>query len=160
MNCFWRTKIVCFTSFMDQFNPRKWKRSLKVKNFEVVNSVAWVAIVSSRVIARKVEREEKKMEGGKGGEKRKQRFLLSPPPPPSFLFFWFSSKLSRRTRAETLAMPAMNSAICAIFTLCQCKHLAAGRWSDFPSKNLILKYFQKLMQFQLLFDQDKFMGKV
>ena len=38
MSCFWRTKIVCFTSFKDQFNPRKWKKSLKVQNFEVVNS--------------------------------------------------------------------------------------------------------------------------
>ena len=39
MSCFWRTKIVYFTSFKDQFNPRKWKKqSLKVQNFEEVNS--------------------------------------------------------------------------------------------------------------------------
>ena len=38
MSCFWRTKIVCFTSFKDEFNPRKWKKSLKLQNFEVVNS--------------------------------------------------------------------------------------------------------------------------
>ena len=38
MSCFWRTKIVCFTSFKDQFNPRKWKKSLKVQNFEVAHS--------------------------------------------------------------------------------------------------------------------------
>ena len=25
MSCFWGTKIVCFTAFKDQFNPRKWK---------------------------------------------------------------------------------------------------------------------------------------
>ena len=37
--------------------------------------------------------------------------------------------------------------------------LAARRWSDFPKKNFILKYFQKLMHFQLLLDQDKFMFK-
>ena len=30
----------------------------------------------------------------------------------------------------------------------------------FLPKNFILKYFQKLMRFQLLLDQDKFMGKV
>ena len=30
----------------------------------------------------------------------------------------------------------------------------------FLPKNFILKYFQKLMLFQLLLDQDKFMGKV
>ena len=38
MSCFWRTIIVYFTSFKDQFNPGKWKKSLKVKNFVVVNS--------------------------------------------------------------------------------------------------------------------------
>ena len=32
-----RTKFVCFTSFKDQFNPRKRKKSFKVKNFEVVS---------------------------------------------------------------------------------------------------------------------------
>ena len=42
MSCFWRTKIVCFTSFKDQFNPRKWKKLLKVQNFELVNSVIWI----------------------------------------------------------------------------------------------------------------------
>ena len=82
-------KIVCFTSFKDQFKPGKWKKSLKVKSFEVVNS-----------------------------------------------------------------------AIRAIFTIRQCKKLAAGRWSDFRLKNLILKYFQKLVPFQLPLDQDIFMGKV
>ena len=30
----------------------------------------------------------------------------------------------------------------------------------FLPKNFILKYFQKLMRYQLLLDQDKFMGKV
>ena len=30
----------------------------------------------------------------------------------------------------------------------------------FLPKNFILKYFQKLMRFQLLLDKDKFMGKV
>ena len=30
----------------------------------------------------------------------------------------------------------------------------------FLLKNFILKYFQKPMRFQLLLDQDKFMGKV
>ena len=38
ISCFWRTKIVCFTHFKNQFNPMKWKEPLKVKNFEVVNS--------------------------------------------------------------------------------------------------------------------------
>ena len=66
MRCFWRTKIVCFTSFKDQFNPRKWKKLLKV----------------------------------------------------------------------------VNSAICAIFTICHCKNLAAGCWSDFPPEEFyFLKYF-------------------
>ena len=30
----------------------------------------------------------------------------------------------------------------------------------FLPKNFILEYFQKLMRFQILLDQDKFMGKV
>ena len=30
----------------------------------------------------------------------------------------------------------------------------------FPPKNFILKYFQKLMRFQLLLDQKKYTGKV
>ena len=72
MSCFWRTKIVCFTSFKDQFNPRKWKKSLKVQNFEVVNS-----------------------------------------------------------------------AICAIFTLCHCKNLAAECWSDFPPEKFYFEIFSK-----------------
>ena len=72
MSFFWRTKIVCFTSFKDQFNPRKWKKSLKVQNFEVVNS-----------------------------------------------------------------------AICAIFTLCHCKNLAAECWSDFPPEKFYFEIFSK-----------------
>ena len=73
MSCFWRTKIVCFTSFKDQFNPRKWKKkSLKVQNFEVVNL-----------------------------------------------------------------------AICAIFTLCHCKNLAVGRWSDFCPEKFYFEIFLK-----------------
>ena len=51
------------------------------------------------------------MEGGGGGEKRKRCFLRSLPPfppPPSFLYFFalVPIQLSRRTRAETLAMQA------------------------------------------------------
>ena len=80
---------MCFTSFKDQFKPGKRKKSLKVKNFEVVNS-----------------------------------------------------------------------AIRAIFIIRQCKKLAAGHWNDFPLKNFILKYFQKLMPFQLLLGQDILMDKV
>ena len=76
-----KLKLVCFTSFKDQFNPRKWKKWFKMKNFEVVNS-----------------------------------------------------------------------AIRAIFTLCHCKNLAAGRWSDFPPEKYTLKYFPKLIRFQLLLD--------
>ena len=69
---FWRTKIVSFTSFKDQFNPRKWKKSLKVQNFEVVNS-----------------------------------------------------------------------AICAVFTLCHCKNLAAECWGDFPPEKFYFEVFSK-----------------
>ena len=61
----------------------------------VTFSVACVASVSNRVIARKLERKQKKkVEGGGGGEKR---FLLSPPPPPPSLFFLLLPQLSRRT---------------------------------------------------------------
>ena len=34
----WRLKIVYFTSFKDPFKPGKWKKSSKIKHFEVVNS--------------------------------------------------------------------------------------------------------------------------
>ena len=76
-------RIVCFTSFKDQFNPRKWKQSLKVQNSEVANSaICW---------------------------------------------------------------------ICAIFTLCYSKKNWPPRAEViFLPKNFILKYFQKLMRFQLL----------
>ena len=40
------------------------------------------------------------------------------------------------------------------------KNLAAGRWNDFHLKNFILKYFHKLMPFQLFLDQDIFIGEV
>ena len=35
-----------------------------------------------------------------------------------------------------------------------------GAEEIFLPKNFILKYFEKLMRFQILLDQDKFMGKV
>ena len=52
-------------------------------------TLACVASVSSRVIARKVKREQKKknMEGGGGGEKGKRS---APSPPPLFLFSFCS----------------------------------------------------------------------
>ena len=65
---------------------------------KIKKKLACVASVSSRDIARKLEREQKKMEwgGGWGGGGERdggmgfagKRFLLSPPPPPSFLFFF------------------------------------------------------------------------
>ena len=62
---------------------------------DVSHTLACVASVSNRVIARTLERKQKKVEGGGGGEKR---FLRSPPPPPSFIFFApVLSQLSRRT---------------------------------------------------------------
>ena len=54
-----------------------------LKILRVTSVLACVASVSSRIIARKLEREQKK-----------------------FLFFFLSSLLSRRTRAETLAKQA------------------------------------------------------
>ena len=65
------------------------------------------ASVSNRVIARKLEREQKKVEGGGGGEKRK-RLPVSfvPLPLPLHSLFLLSSQLSRRTRTETLATQA------------------------------------------------------
>ena len=65
-----------------------------------------------------------------------------------------------KTSLKEKSFEVVNSAIRAIFTIRQCKKLAVGRWGDFRLKNLILKYFQKLMPFQLLLDQDIFMGKV
>ena len=80
---------------------------------EVIVLVACVASVSSRVIARNLEREQKKKrKGGGGREERKSlphfltSFLHSPPPPPSFLFL-LSFQFSQRTRAEPLATQAI-----------------------------------------------------
>ena len=67
-------------------------------------SLACVASVSNRVIARKLERKQKKVEGGGGGEKR--RFLRSPPPPPSFMFFCPCPSFLGKPREETLATQA------------------------------------------------------
>ena len=39
---------------------------------QVLNLVACVGSISNRVIAQKLEWEQKKMEGGRGGEKRKR----------------------------------------------------------------------------------------
>ena len=65
----------------------------------LAGSVACVASVSNRVIARKLE-----VEGGGGGGGGGS--VPPPPPPPSFLFFFSRPSFSRRTRAETLATQA------------------------------------------------------
>ena len=62
--------------------------------------LACVASISSRVIARKLEREQKKWKGE--GEERRGNAC---PQTPSFLFL-LSSQFSGRTRAETLATQA------------------------------------------------------
>ena len=65
--------------------------------------IACVASVSNRVIARKLEREQKKVEGGGGGEKRKRlpvSFVPLPLPLPLHSFFCsrpnFLDKLARK----------------------------------------------------------------
>ena len=70
--------------------------------------LACVAGVSNRVIARKLEREQKKkVEGGGGGEKRKSFIHSLPSPVIPFFFLLSSLQLSRRTREETLATQAI-----------------------------------------------------
>ena len=54
----------------------------------------------------------------------------------------------------------VNLSICAIFTPCHCKIRPPRAELIILPKNFILKYFQKLIPFQLLLDQDKFMGQV
>ena len=90
MSCFWRTIIVCFTPFKNQFNPEKWKK----KNGE-----------------------SEKLWSGKLGNMR-------------YFYYWSLQKIGRRA-------PKCFS-------------------SFFLPKSFILKYFQKLMRFQLLLDQDIF----
>ena len=78
-----------------------------------------------------------------------------------FIHFKDQFKLGKwKKLLKAKSFEVVNSVIRAIFIISQCKKLADGRWSDFRLKNLILKYFQKLMPFQLLLDQDIFMGKV
>ena len=75
--------------------------SLSRANFFSYNPfvrLACVASVSNRVIAGKLEREQKKKWKGKGEGKR---FLLSLPPPPSFLFFALD-KLARKRSLRRL----------------------------------------------------------
>ena len=76
--------------------------------FVAIWLLACVAGVSNRVIARKLEREQKK-KGGRGRGRGEEEIIHSfPPPPPSFLFFLLLSlQLSRRTREETLATQAI-----------------------------------------------------
>ena len=68
--------------------------------------VACIASVSNRVIARKLEREQKKVEGGGGMGEEETSFPSFPSPSPVIPFFKLSSQLSRQTGAETLATPA------------------------------------------------------
>ena len=82
-----------------------------------------------------------------------------------FNFHHFRTNLilgSEKISLKVKNFEVVNSTICAIFTLCYCKNLAAGMGAEviFPPKNFILKYFQRLVRFQLLLDQDKFLGKV
>ena len=67
--------------------------------------LAWVTSVSSRVIARNLEREPKKI--GRGKERVEVETPSLPPPPSSVIpFFCSRPKFSRRTRTETLATEA------------------------------------------------------
>ena len=68
--------------------------------------VACIASVSNRVIARKLEREQKKVEGGGGMGEEETSFPSFPSPSPVIPFFKLSSQLSRQTGAETLATQA------------------------------------------------------
>ena len=83
-------------------------REKAVCSRQAATVLACVASVSSLVVVRKLEREQKKKNRRwrMRGEKD-TRFLRSLSPPPSFFFFsLLLSQLSRRTRAEMLAMQA------------------------------------------------------
>ena len=74
-------------------------------------SLACVASVSNRVIARKLEREQKRKGAWKGegeGERGEEETALPsfPSPSPVNHFFPLLSQFSRRTRAETLTTQA------------------------------------------------------
>ena len=67
--------------------------------------MAYVRIVSNRVIARKLEREKKTIIGEREG-KRGTKVFFFPRPLPLYSSFLLSSQLSRRTCAETLVTQA------------------------------------------------------
>ena len=64
-----------------------------------------------------------------------------------------SEFLSERTRWSSMPpwkkslkvqnFEVVNSAICAIFTLCHCKNLASECWSDFSPENFYFEIFSK-----------------
>ena len=76
--------------------------------------LACAASVSNRVIARKLEREQKKW--NREGEGKRRNF--SPLPLPRHSFFLLSSQLSRRTRAETLAIQASSLLVSKVANNC------------------------------------------
>ena len=98
---------------------------------KIKKKLACVASVSSRDIARKLEREQKKMEwgGGWGGGGERdggmgfagKLSLLSPPPPPSFLFFYSRPNvLDELARKRLLRRLRKNkSSHIAVHAMCQ-----------------------------------------
>ena len=84
-----RTRAVKGKGFSPRGVPVREFPSLLVAFFAIW-LLACVAGVSNRVIARKLEREQKK-KGGRGRGRGEEEIIHSfPPPPPSFLFFFCS----------------------------------------------------------------------
>ena len=99
-------RVVALQHFV-LFHGLKNERSIHYTGVLSLFHIACVASVSSRVIARKLEREQKKKKWKGKGEGRRGNFPSLPSPSPLIPFFLLSSQLSRRTRAEMLAMQAL-----------------------------------------------------
>ena len=100
MSCFWRLKIVRFTSFKDQLKLGKWKKSFKEKSFEVVNS-AIRAILTIRQC--------KKLAAGRWSDFRPQKFNFEIFPKTNAFSITFGPRYIHGQSLKEIDFPTRNA---------------------------------------------------
>ena len=100
MSCLWRIKIMCFTLCKDQFKPGKWKKSLKVKNVEVVNS-AICAIFTLRHC--------KQLAAGRWGDFPHETFYFEIFPKTNVVSVTFGSRYNHGQSLKNIYFPTRNA---------------------------------------------------